>query len=433
MWEIDAVAARKTDSLIERRYDVLGRHSPLFYERPVHLVRGEGAWAFDSEGHRYLDVYNNVPHVGHCHPHVLSAMAQQSERINVHTRYLHENIVAYAERLTATFDAPLSAAMFCCTGTEANELALRIARRRSGSTGVIVTDCSYHGNSEALAGLTTAMPTGVAYPEYGRAIRIPDLYRAHPDMTPEALAHAYAQKVAEAVQSLEDQGCGVAAILLETIFSAEGLPHVPTGFLEQAVAYVRKSGGLYIADEVQSGLARTGDHMWGHQSFSVTPDLVTLGKPLGNGYPLAAVVTSAALVEDFGPGYFNTFAGNPVAAAAGLAVLDVIENEKLLDNARTVGAYIRAGLSELMRRHAILGDVRGHGLFFGVELVRDRKTKEAATDETIRLVNLMRDRHVLLSRIGPKGNVLKMRPPMVFDKTQADHLLATLDDALCAL
>ncbi|MGH6696971.1 aspartate aminotransferase family protein [Sphingopyxis sp.] len=420
-------------SLIERRYSVLGRHSPLFYDRPVHLVRGEGAWVYDADGRRYLDVYNNVPHVGHCHPQVLDAMTRQAAALNVHSRYLHEGIVAYAERLTATFDAPLSAAMFCCTGTEANELALRIARQRSGATGIIVTDCSYHGNSDGLVRLTTSMPTGLPFPDHARAIRVPDLHRADPGLSADALAQAYADAVAVAIDSLQKAGHGVAAILLETIFSAEGLPDVPPGFLEKMVGLVRNAGGLFIADEVQSGLARTGDHMWGHQSYAVTPDLVTLGKPLGNGYPLAAVIASADMVEDFGPGYFNTFAANPVAAAAGMAVLDIIEKEALRDNARTVGAYIRGGLSRLAERHPILGAVRGRGLFFGVELVRDRETGEPAPEETVRLVNAMRDRGVLLSRIGPGGNVLKMRPPMVFTTEQADLLLSTLDDGLSAL
>lgn len=418
-------------ALLARRHRALGRHSPLMYDRPLHLVRGDGVWAEDVHGRRYLDVYNNVPHVGHCHPHVVEAICRQASTLNIHTRYLHDNVVQYAERLTATFDPTLSVAMLTCTGTEANELALRIARLVSGGTGVIVSSFSYHGNSAALAAVTTGLPAPEALAPHARAVPIPDLSQYEGD--PAQLARDYADRVGEAVRSLKAAGVKPAAILFDTIFSTEGLPRVPEGFLEQAVAHVREAGGLFIADEVQGGLGRTGDHMWAHQAYGVVPDLVTLGKPLGNGHPLAGVVMRPDLLEVFASCavYFNTFAGNPVSAAAGLAVLDVMEREKLSENAKLVGGYLQQRLYTLARKHELIGSVRGSGLFFGLELLRGRGSP--ATHETKRLVNVMRDKGVLINRIGPHDNILKMRPPMPFSKANAELLLSTLDDALASL
>jgi 4-aminobutyrate aminotransferase-like enzyme len=424
-------AAFNNTTLLERRQRALGRHSPLLYEKPLHLVRGDGVWVEDDQGRQYLDVYNNVPHVGHCHPHVVEAICHQAGMLNIHTRYLHDNVVQYAERLTSTFDSSLSVAMLTCTGTEANELALRIARFVSGGTGVIVSDFSYHGNSAALAAVTTGLPAPEALAPHARAVPIPDL--SHGDDDPAQLARDYADRVLQAVRSLTAAGIKPAAILFESIFSTEGLPRVPQGFLEQAVAHVRESGGLFIADEVQAGLGRTGDHMWGHQAYDVVPDLVTLGKSLGNGHPLAGVITRPDLLEVFGSSalYFNTFAGNPVSAAAGLAVLEVMEREDLIKNAKSVGDYLQHGLLTLAGKHELIASVRGGGLFFGLELLRGRENP--ASDETKRLVNAMRDRGVLISRIGPHDNILKMRPPMPFSRANADFLLATLDDALASL
>lgn len=418
------------ETLIDRRYRVMGRHSPLFYERPLQLVSGEGVWVTDSDGRRYLDVYNNVPHVGHCHPHVVEALCRQASVLNIHTRYLHETIVQYAERLTATFHDPLSVAMFVCTGTEANELALRIARFCTGNTGIIVSDNSYHGNSRTLAELTTAFPTPEALAPHVRAVPIPDPYRDGGD--PRTLGDRHVALVEEAIGSLAEAGIRPAALLVDTIFSTEGLPSIPSGYLERATALVREAGGLLIADEVQPGFGRTGEHMWGYAAYDLVPDLVTMGKPMGNGHPIGGVIARPDLVEGFGGSamYFNTFGGNPVSAAVGMAVLDVIERETLMANARTVGAYVTAGLERLAERHERIGDVRGKGLFFGVELVEDRMGRKPATDAARRLVNLMREAGVLVSRIGRFDNVLKMRPPMVFGRDHADLLLATLDDCL---
>ena len=423
------------DALLERRYRVLGRNSPLFYERPLHLVRGEGVWLFDEAGRRYLDAYNNVPHVGHCHPHVVQAIARQAATLNTHTRYLHEGIVAYAERLTATFDASLSMLMLACSGSEANELALRIANVTTGGEGVICTNFAYHGNTRAVAQISTVFPPPEGFGPHIRAIAPPDSYRGLRGLTGPALEDAYVEEVRAAIDSLQAKGISLAAMLICTLFSSEGLPNVPPGFMRRAVDLVHAAGGLYIADEVQGGFGRTGRQMWGHEQYGVVPDLVTLGKPMGNGHPVSGVVGQADLIREFGGKvmYFNTFGGNPVSCAAANAVLDVIENEKLREHACIVGDYVMAGLERLARRHSIIGEARGKGMFFAVDLVRDHKTREPAGAEAKRVINTMRDRGVLISRIGPHDNILKIRPPMPFTKENADVLLATLDDVLAGL
>jgi 4-aminobutyrate aminotransferase-like enzyme len=424
-----------TDSLLERRYRVLGRHSPLFYERPLHLVRGEGVWLYDAQGKRYLDAYNNVPHVGHCHPRVVAALTRQAGILNTHTRYLDENIVAYAERLTALFDPRLSMASFCCTGSEANELALRIARDSSGGEGIIATEWAYHGNTAAVMQVSSIFSPPDKRGPHVRTVPVMDPYLDRGGRSDEALATAYADDVKRAIESFEAAGVRFAGLIFCTAFSAEGLPAVPEGFMTKALAHVHAAGGLFIADEVQAGFGRLGTHFWGHQKLGVVPDIVTLGKPMGNGHPVAAVITRPELLGPFTERnmYFNTFGGNPVSAAVANAVLDVLEDQQLVTNARRVGDYTRASLAELGRRHALIGDVRGSGLFFAIELVHDRESKAPATAETKRVVNAMRDRGVLLSRIGLHDNILKIRPPMPFSTENADLLVGTLDDVLASL
>ena len=424
------------ESLLARRWRTLGHPTPLFYDEPLHIVRGEGVWLFDHAGRRYLDAYNNVPHVGHCHPHVVEALHRQAAILNVHTRYLHENIVRYGERLTATFDPLLSTVLFVCTGTEANELALRIARHHTHARGLLVTDCNYHGNSISLASLATGVQTNEPFAAHARALRLPDVPRdlakggTKEQLTERALAQADA-----AIASLQSEGHGVAALLLDTIFSSEGLTRLPPGYLEQLVAKVRAAGGLFIADEVQPGFGRTGEHFWGYQSFDLVPDIATMGKPMGNGHPIGATVTRPELANEFlnDAMFFNTFAGNPVSAAVGLAVLDVIEQEQLVRNARATGDYVQQQLGALAERHERVVAVRGKGLFFGLELVKDRRSRTPATAEARSLINDMRRRGILISTIGHHGNILKMRPPMVFGREHADLLLTNLDEALRAL
>ena len=423
------------DTLLQRRHRVLGSASPLFYDKPLHLVRGEGVWLFDVDGRRYLDVYNNVPCVGHCNPRVVEAMHRQASTLNIHTRYLDEHVVRYAERLTATFVEPLDTAMFTCTGSEANELALRLARFASGGTGLIVSDYNYHGNSASLAEVTTALPSPEPFASHARAVPIPCLYHAPAGTTESQLAEQYAANIAAAIASMQARGIRPAALLIDTLFANEGLPRVPASFVNKAAALIRAAGGLFIADEVQSGFGRTGDHLWGHQAHGVVPDIVTLGKPMGNGYPLAGLITRKALVESFGRSamYFNTFGGSPVAAAVGMAVLDEIEHLQLLHNAQSVGAYVQQRLHALAARHSIIGDVRGKGLFFAMELVRDHASKEPAGLEARKVVNDMRDNGVLISKIGAGDNILKLRPPLVFNREHADLFVDTLDHALSAI
>ena len=419
-------------NLLERRYHVLGRNAPLFYDRPLHLVRGEGVWVYDADGRRYLDAYNNVPHVGHCHPHVVAALSRQAAILNTHTRYLHEAVVAYAERLLSRFDPSLSMVMFTCSGSEANELALRIVRECSGGMGIIGTAHAYHGNTAAVIQLGSVFTPESRRGPHVRTVPVMDPYRDRAGRSDDALATAYADDVRRAIDSFAAAGVKFAGLLFCTSFSSEGLPTLPAGFMAKALAHVHAAGGYFIADEVQSGFGRFGSHMWGYQKLGVVPDLVTLGKPMGNGHPLAGVVARRDLVERFTGDnmYFNTFAGNPVSVSVGMAVLDVLENEHLLDNAFRVGRYTLDRLAKLGDRHALIGEVRGAGLFFAVELVRDRNTKNPAPDEAKRLVNLLRERGVLISRIGPHDNILKIRPPMPFSTEHADLLVDTLDGAL---
>lgn len=422
-------------SLLERRYRVLGRRVPLFYDRPVQLVRGEGVWVYDETGRRYLDAYNNVPHVGHCHPHVVKALCRQAALLNTHTRYLDERVVAYAERLIGLFDPALSMVMFTCTGSEANELALRIIRECSGGMGVIGSAHAYHGNTAAVLQLSSLLTPPQNRGPFVRTVPVMDPYRDRAGRSDEALASAYAEEVRRAIESFRKAAISFAGLLFCSSFSSEGLPNVPAGFMAQALAHVHAAGGYFIADEVQSGFGRFGTHMWGHQRLGVVPDLVTLGKPMGNGHPIAAVVGRRELIERFfaRKSYFNTFAGNPVSSAVGSAVLDVLEREHLPETAAVVGRYTLQRLAALGERHAIVGDVRGGGFFFAVDLVQDRTAKTPATQEADRVVNGLRERGVLISRVGVGGNVLKIRPPMVFQREHADLLVGTLDEVLRAL
>jgi len=424
-----------TQSLLERRFRVLGKHSPLFYDKPLQLIRGEGVWVYDADGKRYLDAYNNVPHVGHCHPRVVEALSRQAATLNTHTRYLDDTVVNYAERLLATFDRSLSNVFFCCTGTESNELALRIARETTGGQGIICTAWAYHGNSAAVSQISSLFTPPEKRGPFVLTIPVLDPYRERQGRDDATLATTYAQEVQKAIDDFKRRGVKFAGLLICTAFSSEGLPTVPQGYLSKVVDIVHRAGGLFIADEVQAGFGRFGSHMWGHQMLGGQADIVTMGKPMGNGHPIAGVVARADLVEEFTSQnmYFNTFGGNPVSAAVGLAVLNVLEEERLLENARRVGDYVIAGLQRLQTRHALIGDVRGRGLFFAVEMVRDRKTQEPAGPETKRIVNGMRERGVLISRIGPHDNILKIRPPMPFNTENADLLLQTLDDVMTGL
>ena len=417
--------------LLERRYRLLGKSAPLFYDKPLHIVRGEGVSLFDEQGIEYLDAYNNVPVVGHCHPKVVQALARQAATLNVHTRYVHEYVLDYAERLTSTFDPSLDMAIFTCTGSEANDLALRMARLLTGKQGIICSNNTYHGNTAAVDQLSTLFRAGRSDTPCVHPVPFPETYRPLGGLSGDALADAYLAEVELAIKDLERQGGGFAGVLVCPIFANEGLPTLPSGYMERLARIVRQAGGLLIFDEVQAGFGRTGA-MWGHQTIGVVPDLVTLGKPMGNGHPIGGVISRAELINAFRDRvtYFNTFGGNPVSCAAGLAVLETIADEGLLDNVREVGGYVANGLRALMDRHTIIGDVRARGLFFAVELVSDRQAKAPADAAARKVINLMRERRVLVSRLGPFDNVLKIRPPLPFSCDHADRLLHALDACL---
>lgn len=406
-------------ALVARRARALGPAYRLFYETPVHLVRGEGVWLYDTEGRAYLDTYNNVASVGHCHPHVVAATARQSAVFASHTRYLHDGVLEYAERLLGHFPTELSHVMFTCTGSEANDLAYRIACAHTGGTGFIVTENAYHGVTYAIAGMSPSLGSGV---DLGAHVRVVP--------APVAGGEAFAAGVRGAIADLQRHGVKLAALIVDTVFSSDGVFVDPPGFLAPAVAAVRAAGGLFIADEVQPGFGRTGEAMWGFQRHGLLPDLVSLGKPMGNGYPVAGLVMQPRVIEAFGSKarYFNTFGGNAVAAATALAVLEVVENERLMDNARVVGGVFADGLRGLAKTHAALGDLRAVGLFLGQDIVDAEGRPDAAKAGWI--VNRLREAGVLISATGPKGHVLKIRPPLVFSAENVAYFLERLDGVL---
>jgi 4-aminobutyrate aminotransferase-like enzyme/Ser/Thr protein kinase RdoA (MazF antagonist) len=422
-----------TEDLLSRRRRALGSAlESLSYRTPLHLVRGEGAWMEAADGRRYLDAYNNVPVVGHAHPRVVRAIARQAATLNTNTRYLHEHVVELAERLTATLPDELDTVMFVNSGSEANDLAWRLATTVTGGDAGIVTDWGYHGVTAAIADFSPSewphgeQPPGVeTYPA-------PDTYRGRYADADDPVPVAREELVG-AVARLADRGRRPAALFLDSTFTADGIfvptPEVVAGIIGAA----RDAGALYVADEVQSGHARTGE-MWGHTRWGVTPDVVTLGKPMGNGHPVAAVITRAEIADRFGAQttFFSTFGGNPVACAAALAVLDVIEDEGLAAHATTVGDELRASLTALAARHPAIGDVRGRGLMTGVELVRDPGTREPATDLAARVKDAMAEAGVLIGTTGRLKNVLKIRPPLCITGDEAAFIVARLDDVLGA-
>ena len=416
--------------LLSRRQASLGAAYQLFYESPVHLVRGEGVWLYDADGRKYLDMYNNVAHVGHCHPQVVKAICDQVGTLNTHTRYLHDNVINLAEQLTAKFPTELDTAMFCCTGSEANELALRIASSVTGGEGLIVVEYAYHGNSKATFEISPSDIPVDDIPGHVVTVPAPDTYRG-PYRGDDA-ADKYASHVFDAIELLKSRGIKPAAFVIDTIISSSGIVSPPPGYLGKVAEIIRNAGGLFIADEVQPGFGRTGKNYWGFEADDLVPDIVTMGKPMGNGHPIAGVVTRRDLVEDFSKKahYFNTFGGNPVSCAAGLAVLDIIERENLQQNTLDVGQFIIDGLSRLAEEHDCIGDVRGSGLFLALELVSDREARTPATELTGNVVESLREHGVLTGSIGPDSNILKLRSPMTLSRDNAEYFLSALKDSL---
>jgi 4-aminobutyrate aminotransferase-like enzyme len=390
---------------------------------------------YDEVGHAFLDGVNNVCHVGHCHPRVVAAGQRQMAVLNTNTRYLNETRVTYVERLLETTPEPLEVCYLVCSGSEANELALRLARTHTARTGIVTVDGAYHGNTQGLIDVSPYKcegPGGTGLPDHVVKVPLPDPYRGpHRGMTPET-GTRYAEYLDAAIAALDERGHGVAAFLCESLPGCAGQIVPPPGYLSEAWRRVRAAGGVCIADEVQVGFGRVGTHFWAFETQQAVPDIVTLGKPIGNGHPLAAVLTTREIARSFDNGmeYFNTFGGNPVSCAIGLAVLDVIRDEGLQRRALEVGRRLARGLDELSDRHPLIGDVRGAGMFLGVELVLDRETLEPAAQQAAYVVERLKDHGILLSTDGPLHNVLKIKPPLAFDATDAERLIATLDKIL---
>ena len=419
------------ESLKARRDRVLGSGMPLFYKQPLHIVRGEGAYLFDADGRRYVDMYNNVPCVGHANPAVVESMRRQQSTLNVHSRYLHEGIVDYAERLTALHGPSIESVVFSCSGTEANEVALRMARIATGRRGVIFSNGTYHGNSETVGMLSGERRKPATSPEIA-SFPFPDRYRPlRQGLDDAALCDAYVEQIDGAIERLQASGVGVACLIVCSIFANEGLPDVPDRFMARAAERVRAAGGLVIADEVQAGFCRTG-RWWGYEVTGFTPDIVVTGKPMGNGLPLAATAASRDIVERFRAktGYFNTFAASPLQAAVGMTVLDEIERLDLRRVSAAVGRTLAARLRERAPGREYIGDVRGHGLFIGIEMVRSKASREPDVARAEWFSNKLKDLGFLTSNAGAVGNILKIRPPLVFAQADADAFLDAFDHSL---
>ncbi|WP_223567774.1 aspartate aminotransferase family protein [Agrobacterium tumefaciens] len=417
----------ETIRLIERRKQVLGPSYKLFYERPVHAVSAEGVWITDGQGQRYLDVYNNVPSVGHSHPRVVEAVSRQMAVLNTHTRYLNDVVLSYAEKLLGHFPSELSNVMFTCTGSESSDLALRIAKTHTGGAGIVVTENAYHGLTEQIARMSPSLGVGVPLWPNVRTVPAPDTYR----LGPENVAEVFSTSIKEAFEDLSRHGFKPAAFVADMVFSSDGIFADPAGFLKPALDAVHAAGALFIADEVQPGFGRTGQ-MWGFARHGIVPDLVLMGKPMGNGLPIGGVVARPEVLGEFAATarYFNTFGGNPVCCAAAHATLSVIEDEGLAENSLNVGNYLQRGLRERTAGLAAVGDIRGAGLFVGLDFVKDSRTREPDGDLGLFVVNALRDRNILISASGVEGNVLKIRPPLPFATEHADIFLDAFEHVI---
>ncbi|MGJ9426431.1 aspartate aminotransferase family protein [Nesterenkonia halotolerans] len=423
----------QTRRLTERRDEVLGGSYRLFYRRPVHLVRGQGQYLWDADGQKYLDMYNNVASIGHAHPAVAEAVNAQMLRLNTHTRYLHERILDYTDELLATLpeyvDPTDFKAMYMCTGSEANDLALRVAKAHTGGTGLIATTEAYHGNSELSSSVSPALGSGQPIGDHVWLLLAPDGYRTGVD----DIGPWFASEIRAAIADMESNGVKFAGFIADSIFSSDGV--LPGNYLREAIDAVHAAGGVFIADEVQPGFGRTGEHFWGFAAHGVIPDMITTGKPMGNGIPVSGLFARSEVLASFSDTvpYFNTFGGNPVSMAAAQAVLDVIRNEGLQEHAKVLGAAALERFTQLGETHKAVGDVRGAGLFIGFELVKDRSTKEPDRELALNLLEELRHRGVLTSVAGPHGNVLKLRPPLPFTHIDIDWACEALDSSLRAL
>ena len=406
-------------SILSRRKKRLGNGSKYFYEKPLHIIKGEDVWLIDEKGKRFLDVYNNVAHVGHSNPRVVKAITEQSNTLNTNTRYLHEKIVLLAERLAATMEGGLDVAYFCCSGSEANDLAVQLAKAHTKHQGCIVLSNAYHGNTTEVFQLSPEDCPKEQRKDWIKTIPGPKGFIENES--------AYIERLKKEAETLTSSGHGVACFIADSVFSSDGIYEIPKGFLKKIYQEIRSFGGVVVADEVQSGFGRLGDQMWAYQDDAVVPDIVTMGKPMGNGHPVSALLTHRDLIESLdqaynGNAYFNTFGGNPVSAAAALSVLDIIEEDGLIDQAGEVGDYLKKQLRNTLQNKESVVEIRGKGLFLGIEL--DAPSKAAKTMEE------MMHQGVLVGKTGPTNSVIKLRPPMTFKKEHADLLVEKLNQCL---
>ncbi|MGI9284200.1 MAG: aspartate aminotransferase family protein [Pseudomonadales bacterium] len=429
-------ATTENIDLIERR----NKHfagSFLFYHDPVHIVEGKGAHLFDAKGRRYVDCYNNVQSMGHANSDIARAIADQSARLATHTRYLNENVIELAEEVASTLPGDLEVCLFVCTGTEACELAMRIARVVTGNSGAVVMENSYHGNSKLVGEMSTATYPREQRPPYVQAIEPPNVYRGPfraGEGCDEQLGQKYAELIDPAIDALERNGEGLAAFACDGIFDSNGALEAPADYFQHVYRKVRAAGGLCIADEVQAGVCRTGT-FWGFENYDVIPDIVFTGKPFGGGYPVAAVFTTRAIADLWAKSdvYFNTFGGNPVAAAAAKAVIRYAKERDMLNHVKTVGDYLVRSLEKLAQKHPVIGNIQGLGLFIGVDLVKDRTTREPAAELARLIPDAMKAEGVLIGLTGRYGNCLKFRPPLVFSQADVDITMKAFDKVLTRL
>lgn len=415
------------ESLIKRRQESLGPAYRLMYSRPVQLVRAKGCLMWDRDGHEYLDAYNNVPSVGHCHPAVVEAVHRQMQTLCTHTRYIQDEILEFAEQLVPTYGKPIEHVMFTCTGSEANDLAIRIAMHHTGKQGVIISSDAYTGNSYLTSKLSPSLTKTEQVEDWIERIDPPDTFR----MTHEQIEAKLIGQLKAAIERLQIKGHGLAVFIADSILSSDGIYPNPIGILKDIADVVHAAGGMVIADEVQTGFGRTGEKLWGFQRHGQSPDFVTMGKPMGNGYPVAAVAMSTEVVRRFGTEsrYFNTFGGNNVAIAAAKATFGVLRDEGLQQNAARVGDLLVRELQAIAKTDGRM-DVRGAGLYVGVELVENLATKVPDATRALSIIGGLRERRVLISGCGSRGNVLKIRPPLVFSEANVDHFITTFKSVI---
>ena len=417
--------------IIDLRSKHLGPSLSLSYDEPLHIVYGKRQYLFDAEGNRYLDCVNNIQHVGHCHPKVVEAAQKQYKKLNTNTRYLDETIVTYAKNITATLPDGLDVCFFVNSGSEANDLALRLVRQYTGQKATIILDGAYHGHLCSLIEISPYKhngPGGKGPPNFVYTLPMPDSFRGKYQGV--NCGDKYIEEMQTIINEIHKKGKGVSTFIVEALMGCGGQLILPKGFLKKTFDLVREAGGLCISDEIQIGFGRVGTNFWGFETEGVIPDIVTMGKSMGNGHPLSAVVTTRKIADSFNNGmeYFNSFGGNAVSCAVGQAVLDVIKGEGLQENALEVGGYLLNQLKNLQNNYDLIGEVRGRGLFIGIELVKDKLVPAAI--EARNIVNHLKDKGILLSVDGPDHNVIKIKPPLVFNKENSDELVKKIDETM---